>query len=184
VEAFVSWAFHPHGTGTFRAMLVVLALGCAAGALRLRDRRRRHAVALIDAAGIVTLVLALTLLATTLVASALGRFGQGLALGGTSGAPFGWKLYLLAAGFGLVAYAAVDREPGPAYLGVAVLLAFAVLVGLHSLGRGSLVGWPLFLLVIGGAGLTIGLRPRRPLPPPPGQDAVAETVPFSGGDAG
>jgi hypothetical protein len=184
VEAFVSWAFQPHGVGTLRAMLVVLTLAFAAGALRLRDRHRRHAVAFVDAAGILTLALAATLLASTLIASAFGQLGQGFAFTGLSGASFGWKLYLLAAGFGLVAYAAVDREAGPAYLGVAVLAAFGVLVGVHAPGRGSLVGWPLFLLVIGAAGLAIGLRPRRPLPPPPGQDGVAETVPLNRIDAG
>ena len=116
-------------------------------------------------------MLALTLLAGTVVSSALGRFGSGLGLAAVSGASFGWKLYLVAAGFGLVAYAAVDGEAGPAYIGVAVLLAFAVMVGLNLAGRGSLVGWPLFLLVIGGAGLVIGLgraatSRRRPGAPP------------------
>jgi peptidoglycan/LPS O-acetylase OafA/YrhL len=91
-------------------------------------------------------------------------------------ASFGWKLYVLAVGLGLVAYAGVDREPGPAYIGIAVLAAFAVLVGMHVTGRGSLVGWPLFLLIIGGIGLAVGLRPREPLPPAPVGDDAAPTV--------
>jgi hypothetical protein len=78
---------------------------------------------------------------------------------------------------GLVAYAGVDHEAGPAYIGVAVLATFAVLVGL-SFGRGSLVGWPLFLLIIGAIGLAIGLRPREPLPPPPDETAAAPTIPL------
>jgi hypothetical protein len=181
VEAFVSWVFQPTGIGTFRAMLVVLALAFAAGAIRLRDRRRRHGVQLINAAGLVTVVLALTLLAFALVREALQASGQFLTLFGGAGthetAAFGWKLYLLAIGVGLVAYAGVDREPGPAYIGIAVLGAFAVLVGLPISGRGSLVGWPLFLLIIGAIGLAIGLRPREPLPPPPIEpDSEAPTI--------
>jgi hypothetical protein len=179
IEAFVSWVFHPHGIGTFRAMLVVLGLAFGLCALRLRDARRRHAVALVDAAGVVTIVLALTFLAGALVASAMRASGNFLLVGYGAGAGFGWKLYLFAVGCGLIAYAAVDREPGPAYLGVAILASFAVLVGINLSGRGSLVGWPLFLLVIGGAGLAIGLRPLRPLPPPPGESsAAAPTVPL------
>jgi|GEM_PF-2505692 len=175
VEALVSWAFQPHGLGTFRAILLVLTLALIAGAIRLRDRRRRHAVQLINAGGVLTLVLELTFLVGTLVSVAASRLGGGSLLGGAvSSASFGWKLYVLAVGLGLVAYAAVDREPGPAYLGTAVLAAFAVMVGIQVSGRGSLVGWPLFLLIIGGAGLAIGLRPRRPLPPPP--DAATTTV--------
>ena len=182
LEAFVSWVFRPHGIGTFRALLVAVALGFAVGALRLREGRPRHAVQLVNAAGLVSLLLALTLLAGTIVSSALGRFGSGFGFATASGAGFGWKLYLLAAGFGLVAYAAVDGEAGPAYVGVAVLVAFAVMVGLNLGGRGSLVGWPLFLFVIGVAGLVIGLRPRRELPPPPGGTTAGSTVPMTKAD--
>jgi hypothetical protein len=178
VEALVIWVFQPRGLGTFRAMLVVLLLAFGSGALRLREMRRRHAVQLVNVGGLVTLVLAFTFLVGTLTSAALNAAGTGSFPGGSANVAFGWKLYLLAVGFGLVAYAAVDREPGPAYVGVAVLLMFALLVGVHVGGRGSLIGWPLFLLVIGGAGLAVGLRPRRPLPPPPGPSQGAATVPF------
>ncbi len=177
VEEFVAWVFRPHGAGTFRAMLVVLTLAFIAGTLRLRDRRRRHAVQLVNAAGVMGLVLALSYLASTLLLAAMRASGGILThFGATSGAPFGWKLYVLAVGLGLIAYAAVDREPGPAYIGVAVLGAFAVLVGVPIGERGSLVGWPLFLLVIGAIGLAVGLRPREPLPPPPSSGEPAPTV--------
>jgi hypothetical protein len=182
VEALVSWVFEPRGSGTFRAILVVLTLAFAAGAVRLRDGRRRHAVQLVNAAGIVALVLALSFLLQSALASAFARLGEGSLLRGSGAAAFGWKLYLLAVAFGLVAYAAVDREPGPAYVGTAVLVAFALLVGLPTGARGSLAGWPLFLLVIGAAGLAIGLRPRRPLPPAPGSTAAAPTVPLRSRD--
>lgn len=180
LEAFVSWVFGPLSLGTFRAMLVVVSAALAAGAIRLHDRQRRHSVALVNAVGLVTLVLGLTF-----VLSAINALQASVALGSLyragSGVGFGWKLYLLALGFGLVAYAGADREPGPAYLGTGVLLLFAVVVSFPSLagGRGgSLVGWPLFLLIVGGAGLAIGLRPRRPLPPSPLAAKGAATVPF------
>jgi hypothetical protein len=176
VEGFVGWVFQPHGPGTFRAILVLMLLAFAAGTLRLRETARRHAVALVDAAGLATLLLALTFIAQTFVAAALTR----TIAGGAPDAAFGWKLYLLAVGLGLVAYAAVDREPGPGYIGTAVLVAFALLVGFPASGRGTLIGWPLFLLIIGGVGLVIGLRPREPLPPPPGSAPPAPTVPLRG----
>ena len=182
VEAFVSWVFHPSGLGTFRAMLIVLALAYAAGAVRLRDSRRRHATQLINAAGLVTVVLALTFLATTLLVAMFNRVGAGFFFGTPPDAGFGWELYVLAVGFGLVAYAAVDREPGPAYIGTALLLGFVFMAGFPHPAHGTLVGWPLVLLVVGGAGLAIGLRPRQPLPPPPGDAEPAPTVPLRGGD--
>ncbi|MBV9467374.1 MAG: hypothetical protein JO169_14785 [Solirubrobacterales bacterium] len=166
VEGFVAWVFRPQGPGTFRGMLLVLALAFGAGAVRLRDGHRRHAVALVNAAGLLTLLLALTYLVLAVLAPLLGSVSGG-ALVGPQAAPFGWKLWVLIVGFGLIGYAAVDREPGPAYVGVALLAAFALLAGGGATRRGSLVGWPLFLLVIGGAGIAIGMRPLRPLPPEP-----------------
>ena len=178
VEAFVAWAFHPHGTGTFRAVLIVLTVACAGGVARFRDHRRRHAVQLINAGALLTAVLAASLLAGPVlfgVASALGGFGGRAA----ASAGFGWELWILAVGFGVIAYAGADREPGPAYFGVVLLFEFALLVGLPRAGRGSLIGWPLFLLAIGLGGLAIGLRPRRPLPPPPDGEPPAPTIPLN-----
>jgi hypothetical protein len=182
VEAFFTWVFQPSGPGLFRALLLVLTLGFAAGAIALRDIGRRHAVQLVNAAGLVTIVLALTFLVQSAITSAVSNgFGVAGLLSSTSGGAFGWKLYVLAIGFGLVAYAGVDREPGPGYIGTVLLLMFALLVGPpFGPGGGSLLGWPLFLLAVGIAGLAIGLRPRQPLPPPPGPVTVAPTVPIRG----
>jgi hypothetical protein len=175
VEEFVSWAFEPHGPGTFRAILLALTLVFLAGSVRLRERNRPHAVQLANAAGISTLLIGLTFALRLLVGFVFSGGSPG-----PSHVAFGWELFLLAAGFGLVAYAGVEHERGPAYVGVAVLATFAVLVGLNGPQHRSLVGWPLFLLAIGAAGLVIGLRPRRPLPPPPeqGTEAVTPTVPL------
>ncbi|HYZ80308.1 MAG TPA: hypothetical protein VE571_03515 [Solirubrobacteraceae bacterium] len=176
VEAFVAWVFDPQGAGTFRVFLFLLTLALAAGAVRLRDGHRRHAVALVNAAGLLTLVLALSYviaLSITVVPALGTRHGA---------APFGWKLFILAMGFGLIAYAGADREPGPAYIGVVLLLAFALLVGAPVANGASLVGWPLFLLALGAVGLFIGLRPSTPAPPPPPAD-VAPTIPLRENEA-
>jgi hypothetical protein len=175
VEAFVAWAFHPHGAGTFRAVLIALTVLYGGGVLRFRDHRRRHAVQLMNAGALLTGVLGVTLLSVPV----LYGFGGELAGRGVAGAGFGWQLWVLAVGFGVIAYAGADREPGPAYFGVVLLVEFALLVGLPRPGRGSLIGWPLFLLVIGLGGLAIGMRPRRPLPPPPGGDPPAPTIPLN-----
>lgn len=171
VEALVAWVFHPSGTGTARVALVLLTLACAGGAVQLRDRRRRHAVALVNAAGLLTLALAVSYLIQLIV-----TVGTPLGIH-SSGAPFGWKLFILAMGFGMVAYAGADREPGPAYIGVVLLLAFSLLVGLPAVNGSSLIGWPLFLVALGVVGLVIGLRPSTPAPPPP-PATVAPTIPL------
>jgi hypothetical protein len=175
VGELVSWAFKPHGLGTFRAVLLALALAFLAGSVRLRERNRAHAVQLANASGISVLLIGLTFALRPLLGFAF--FGGSP---GSSHIAFGWECFLLAAGFGLVAYAGVDHERGPAYVGLAVLATFALLVGLTGPQHRSLVGWPLFLLAIGAAGLVIGLRPRRPLPPSPeqGSGAVTPTVPL------
>ena len=169
VEAFVAWVFQPHGLGTFRAFLVVLTLAFGGGAVRLRDSARRHAVQLINAAGLLTIALALTLAVSALAAAvAVGAgFAPVPAILRLAGVGTGWKVYVLAVGLGLIAYAAADREPGPAYLGVANLAAFVLLDGPRPLNGNTLVGWPLILLVLGAAGLAVGLRPMQPLPPEP-----------------
>lgn len=179
--AFVDWVFDPSGEGTSRWILLLAALGLLAGALVLRDRRRRESVYLIDAAGLAILLLGLTWLLQA--AFGLVAFGDGGPFA-AQGPGAGWKVVLLAAGLGLVAYAGVDREPGPAYLGVLILLVFVLLVGAPGEGGPSLWFWPAVLLLVGAAMIGAGLRPRQPLPPEPGRfGPPAEPVPgpFAGG---
>lgn len=164
VLAFVEWVFDPETTSTFRWLLALLTLAYAVGALSQRDRRRRHAVQLVNAAGLAVLALA----ASFAIANLLGAL---LPFGGEDdGDPvaWGWELFILACAFGLIAYAAVDRESGPAYLGVANLLAFLLLAAPPGEDGASLIGWPLLLAIAGGALLWIGLRPTSPAPPEPG----------------
>lgn len=159
--AFVTWVFDPDGLAIYRWLLLACILALGTGALRLRDTERRHAVSLIDVVGLGALGLAALNAVSLIGADLLVGFGEG---GGSSrSAGTGWEIVLLLVGCGLVAYAAVDREPGPGYLGAFVLLAFV----LTAAGGGSLVGWPIILVLIGGAALVAGLRPTTPAPPPP-----------------
>ncbi|RKQ90569.1 hypothetical protein C8N24_0381 [Solirubrobacter pauli] len=125
-----------------RWLLLAYAAALVLAALALRLPARRHAEVLIDAAGIAIAWLA--------VAS-----GDEL--------PAFFEVVVLGAGLGLVAFGALDRSPGPAYLGVINLILFIV-----AAARGeTLFIWPLILLAGGLLMLGAGLRPRRPLPPEP-----------------
>jgi hypothetical protein len=170
VLSFVDWVFDPSGVSTFRWILLLLIAGYALASLSQRGQRPRHAVQLVNAAGLAAIVLALTFLFSYVLENVFGASGPTALNAGT-----GWELVLLACGFGLVAYGAVDREPGPAYLGVALLLLFALIGGSPDRDGASLIGWPIFLLLAAGALLVAGLRPSRPLPPPP--DAGAPPPP-------
>jgi hypothetical protein len=165
--AFVDWVFDPRGPTTFRWILLLLLAIYVLASLWRRDRERRHAVQMVNAAGLAVVALELTFFGSLITI-----------LGVRLGAPgFGWALIMFGGGFGLVAYAAVDREPGPAYLGVLVLTLAVLLVGSPN-PTGDLLFWPLFLLLIGVAGVALGLRPRRRLPPEPGQARRAPTMPL------
>lgn len=187
VAAFVielrmtQWSLGPRFIVVALIAVLLLTMGWLAP-LENGSPRSYHSILLV--AGLLPMALAHDLV-LSLVQTSVSVF-SGLSLGPASFAPhvaFGWKLFLLAAGFGLIAYAGVDHERGPAFLGVAVLSVFVVLAGFPT-NHGSLVGWSLFLLLIGGAGLAIGLRPRQPLPPPPGSATatVTPTVPIRSAD--
>lgn len=169
--AFVQWVFDPRGPNTSRWLLLVLILVYAAVHVRLRDQWPRHAVHAVNAAGLAAIVLAVSYLGGVVLP---GR----LVGGGHAGT--GWELVLLAVGLALVAYAGVDREPGPGYLGVVVLVLFVALAGPPSISGASLIGWPILLLLLGGAGVAAGLRPRRDLPPEPGPPEPPPPRPLTG----
>ena len=179
--SFVGWVFSPEGPATVRWLLLASAVAFVLAALARRDRERRESVYLIDAAGVTIVVLGLSFLGALF--TVLGFIGA------PTGAPgSGWKLVLLAAGLGLIAYASVDRESEPAYLGTFVLLLFVVYAGIPGAGGASLWFWPLALLLIGGAAVAAGLRPRRELPPEPPGPGVRRgeppTEPLPGPGAG
>lgn len=168
VIAAVEWIWSPNGFATLRWVLLALMAVFGIAAIGQRDRRPRHGVALIDVAGLAVLAIA----ASFVVDQSLRAIVGAEEVGSAFGVAWGWELLILAAGFGLIAYSSVDRQPGPAYLGVLNLIAFAAITSLEIDGDGAtLLGWPLFL---GGAAaflLVIGLRPTTPAPPPPDIDA-------------
>jgi hypothetical protein len=166
VLSFFDWAFDVDSAATFRWVLLGLVVIYGLTAVGQRDRHFRHGVALIDAAGLATLGIALTFATDFLF----------LGFDAHRTAAWGWELLVVAAGFGLIAYSSVDREPGPAYLGVLNLVAFAIITSGGVTSRGAtLLGWPLVLAAIAVALLIVGLRPTTPAPPPP--DADAEPAP-------
>jgi hypothetical protein len=160
VLSALNWILGADSQGPYRAALLLLALAMTLGSLALRSERPRHAAQLVNAAGLAILAIPLVALAGAAVAI-IGIFG------GSPGTllPSFWELVVLAAACGLIAYGAVDRAPGAAYLGSANLVAFIAVTGLVS--DETLRWWPLILLALGGAAMVAGLRPRAPLPPEP-----------------
>jgi hypothetical protein len=145
---------------TFRWLLLALAVALVFEALALREHRRRESVYLLDAAGVAIVLLSLTWIG--------GLIGALAILGLPTTRPgAGWRLVLLAADLGLIAYGAVDRESGPAYAGLLGLALWIGLVGAAGPGGASVWFWPLALVLVGLAGVAAGLRPVRPLPPEP-----------------
>ncbi|MEA2180552.1 MAG: hypothetical protein QOG77_3849 [Solirubrobacteraceae bacterium] len=154
------WVFSPDSITPYRWLLLLLAFVYGIASLPLRGESLRHAEQMVNAAGLAVLAIAL---------SALNLFGP-ITL------PFIWELVVFAAGVSLVAYASADRAPGPAYLGVANLAAFIVIVGVET---DTLEWWPLFLLAVGGLMLAAGLRPRVPLPPEPQSSTSPDDLPLT-----
>ena len=149
--------------GAARWVLLAATLSFGVAAVGWRDHRRRHAVALADSAGIALLGIAATL-------GALDPLGVRVDVLDPSpgAAPWGWEALLLLAAWGLIAYAAVDRERVPGFIGVLALAGFALVA---ARGDSGLLGWPLVLLALGAGAVAFGLRPARETPPEPGSDA-------------
>jgi hypothetical protein len=161
ILAAANWIFGADSQTFYRWLLLVLALAFVLVSLALRGGNARHAELMVITAGLATLSIAL-------VASFGVLFGGFLAIGGETGEGFlpgFWEFIVLGAGCGLVAYGAVDRVPGAAWLGFAHLLAF--LAAASAGADDTLLWWPLILLLLGGGVMVVGLRPRRPLPPEP-----------------
>ena len=158
--AAIAWIFDADSQSPYRFTLLATAIALVLGALVLRGGEPRHAEQLINAGGLAILVIPLLALAAGLL-QLLSLFGGSP----DNVLPDFWELIVLAAGCGLVAYGAVDRVPGAAYLGVANLGAFIAVTAVSP--DQTLLYWPLLLLLLGAGAMLAGLRPRAPLPPEP-----------------
>ena len=158
--SFVDWVFDLESVTTYRWLLAALALLYALTSMLLRGSAPRHSEQMVNAAGLAVLAIGITGLINGLIGQLVpfGSAGRGLL-------PNGWEFVVFAAGCGLVAYGAVDRTPGPAYLGVANLAAFVGSATLYQ--HETLLYWPLLIGVLGVGVMATGLRPRSPLPPEP-----------------
>jgi hypothetical protein len=159
-----SWIFGATSPAPYRWLMAAYAAVLVLCSLALRAPARRHAEVLTDAAGLAIAWIGL---------SGVGIVISPILLDGTTGLPWFWDTVVLGAGFGLVAFGALDRSPGPAYLGVVNLILFILVVGGGE--NGTLYWWPLVLIGAGVIMLAAGLRPRSPLPPEP--------VPYRAGEA-
>ena len=153
------WVFENETFTASRWLLLVAAAGLVLASLALRAGAPRQAELLVDAAGVAVLVIALQGVSLTLFSAILVQGTEQPSL------PNFWELIVFGAGCGLVAYGAIERSPGPAWLGVANLVLFVVDVGLED--AGAIYFWPIALILLGGVAMAAGLRPRRPLPPEP-----------------
>jgi hypothetical protein len=155
------WVFEPDGFAGSRWLLLLIALGLILVSLVLRGGEPRQAELLVDAAGLAILAIGLQAVVSA-VLSSLSPFDGGLQ---DSVLPNFWEFIVLGVGCGLIAYGAIERSPGPAWLGVANLAVFVVAAVVTS--DETLYWWPLLLLLLGGGAMIAGLRPRQPLPPEP-----------------
>lgn len=171
VQAAIDWVFEINSFNDVEWILLFTALAFTVAAVHQRDAHRRHAVSLVDAAGLTILFLGLIVMAEDLIDQFLvlfgGIFSQAAEGAGYHGGDAGWELLLLAFAFGLIAYGCVDRERAPVFIGVLVLSLFLIQAAFPGSGGPSLVGWPIVLLLLAGLLLAIGFRPRQELPPEP-----------------
>jgi hypothetical protein len=150
------WIFAP-GTFTASRWLLLFSAGALVlTALALRESAPRQAELLIDAGGLAILFIGAQGVLTAL-------FNDSPT--GPTALPDVWELIVFGAGVGLLAFGALDRSPGPAWLGFANLATFIVSAGTNS--DATLYFWPLALLLVGALMMGAGLRPREPLPPEP-----------------
>jgi hypothetical protein len=194
----VSWialcdALFDPSTTAIRWLFLVVGAALAFAALQLHRQDRREASELVTAAGVAGLaagVTALVALVGLLIGGAVSSaFGTEPDLSGGSQQGDEWNVFLLLLAVALIWYGARAPWRGPAYVGAVALLVFIVSVGedIASLVDGDdpgngVMGWPLLLLVLGGAALAAGLlggggrpaapqaatdAPTRPMTPPP-----------------
>lgn len=163
----IDWIFGVSSATTYRWFLLVLAVAFAVASVPLRDHAPRHAEQLVNAAGLAILTIVLIAVAGEFFVDSFAGDGAETLL------PNGWEGVVLVAGCALIAYGALDRAPGAAWLGVANLAGFVASAGLSDAGDETLRWWPLLLLAAGTLTIAAGLRRGGPLLPagrPAGDD--------------
>ena len=157
--ALWDWILDDPGTNTLRWLLIVIGVAYLALAYSLRGGAPQEPE-VVTAAGIAGVVACVIGVAESGIQAVVG---VGVVPGGGEGQSVFWDALLLLISLALVAYAALRPARGPAYVGFAGLLAFALITGaqVSSLIEGdepdqSIVGWPLLLLLAGGAALAVG----------------------------
>ena len=202
IAVIISWItlwdalVEPSATA-IRWLFIIIGAVLVVAATRLDDARRREEPELITAAGLAGVaagVTAILAVASQLIGAAVATaFGSEPDLGGTQQRQE-WDVFLLVLALALIWYGNRAVWRGPVYVGGLALLAFIVSVSAEFTAifsgdgpSGDVMGWPLLLLILGGAGLLAGLfggsdrtavgpapesaAPTEPLPPtpPPGQ---------------
>jgi hypothetical protein len=155
------WVFEPSSFTASRWLLLLIALGLVLISLLLRGSEPRQAELLVDGAGLAILAIGLQAIGSIVIA-AVSLFENSSP---DSLLPNFWEFILLGVGCGLIAYGAIERLPGPAWLGVANLVVFVI--SAVAFADETPYWWPLLLLLLGGGAMVAGLRPRQPLPPEP-----------------
>jgi hypothetical protein len=175
---------HPSGN-TNRWLLLIVGVVLVAAAVGLARRGRRESSEVVTVAGIAGVAAASLGVFLGAISAALSRVSAGGGLTPSLGAfnvrqHFIWDLVLLLIALALISYGSRARVRGPGYVGALGLLIFLVSVGDQLNARlsggtpsGSVVGWPLALLLIGAAALGLGffaarLEGAQEEPPPPG----------------
>lgn len=189
--AFWDAVVDPSATA-LRWLFLIIGVALAVAAFRVDREGAREGPELVTAAGVAGLAAGITgllTLATQLVAGAVASaFGAEPDLGGTQQRQE-WDVFLLVLAAALIWYGLRAAWRGPVYVGALTLLAFILSVGAEITAlfsgeapSGDLVGWPLLLLVVGGAALLAGLyggsgTTREPEPPPAAPPAPPAPTP-------
>jgi hypothetical protein len=149
----VNWIFSTESTDVFRALLAFAFVVLFVAGLSVPGR---PGTVLVGAAGV-------TVIASSYVLGFFFVFGVS---GSSSG--WGWELIMILEGLALLAYAAVELEPGPGYLAFFVLAIFiftaasgsGTVLGSDGEASHTLVGWPLALGIATALAAVWGVRGR------------------------
>jgi hypothetical protein len=119
-------------------------------AVVLRSRRPRYAAQFVNAAMVAVFALAEVAGVIFVFSEEGGRLSTW------------WELVMLLGSTAGIAYAIWTRERGPAWVGGTALVFALITVAVPAGSGGSLVGWPLVLLILATLTLVVGMaHPRR-----------------------